>query len=256
MKIGILGAMPEEIEGIISCLSASPNEFLQTVQLADRDFHQFRTPHHEITLVFSRWGKVASATTATTLINRFKVDIIIFTGVAGAAHAKLNVGDIVVGKKTIQHDMDTTPLFPKFQIPLTGVSYFDAEPALVELAIKAAHAVVDGEELAKLPLKAFNPTPLQVYSGTLASGDQFIADKKKVVQLAQEIDSLYAVDMESASVAQVCSDFKLPFVAIRIISDKADGSAPVDFAKFTAQFAGPLDALIIKQFISTMPNTN
>lgn len=199
---------------------------------------------------------MAAAITSTTLITHFNVDVVIFCGVTGAAHPDLAVGDIVIGDRTIQHDMNTEPLFPKFQIPLTDITYFAADKKLVALASEAASTVIaTKEKLDDLPITEFNPNPLNVMTGTLASGDQFIADKNKVKALSAEIENLYAVDMESAAVAQVCSDYQRPFVAIRVISDKADGSAHIDFPKFIAELASPLDALIVEQLLELLSAT-
>src|SRR3954451_16051531 len=101
VKIGILGAMHEEISAIKEILILN-----KETTIAERIYYEGRINDTEVVLVFSRWGKVASASTTTTLINKFKVDFILFTGVAGAVSELLNIGDIVVGSGLYQHDMD------------------------------------------------------------------------------------------------------------------------------------------------------
>src|ERR1035438_10102382 len=131
MKIGIVGAMPQEID-----LIREDFETDTVSEIAGRAYHEGRFCGVESVLVFSRWGKVAAASTATTLIERFAVDCIIFTGVAGAVSPLLNVGDIVIAYKLLQHDFDVSPsgMFAQFEIPLLGISRFPVEMKLVELA--------------------------------------------------------------------------------------------------------------------------
>ena len=120
MKIGIISAMREEMQELL-------NE-LQNVSITHkgkRDYFEGILFGKEVVLVFSRWGKVASAVTTTQLINDFKLDEIIFTGVAGALNTELNIGDIVIGKTLFQHDMDASPLYPKFEIPLLNQQGFE-----------------------------------------------------------------------------------------------------------------------------------
>jgi adenosylhomocysteine nucleosidase len=249
MNLGIMGAMTEEIAGIYQFFVDKLNCQVKTNIIAGREFHHIYYGEHDIYLVFSRWGKVASAITATILIARFQVEAILFNGVAGAAESSLNMGDIVIGERYVQHDMNAEPLFPKFHIPLTDVCYFQASSRLYKVAKQAAQRVANNTTLLQeLSLHAFNTQEIKVNSGTLASGDQFIRNKNYVAQLASEIDQLYAVDMESAAVAQVCAEHRIDFVTIRIISDKADGSAHIDFPKFIQQVSSPLGALIVEQF--------
>lgn len=250
MILGLIGAMPEEVDGLKAMLSKPPYQFINTTQCGDRDYHHFQLGEHQIHLVFSRWGKVAAAITVTTLITRFNVEQIIFTGVAGAAAELLNIGDIVIGSEYIQHDMNAVPLFNKFFIPLTDICYFPADKALLDMAKQTVKGLLNkSKELAQLDVTEFNQQPLKVYTGTIASGDQFIADKQQVKQLSVEINNLQAVDMESAAVAHVCSDHNIPYVAIRIMSDKVDGTAHVEYGKFVQTLATPMTTLIIQALL-------
>ncbi len=192
------------------------------------------------TLVFSRWGKVASASTATTLINQFNVDYIIFTGVAGAVSATLNIGDIVIATEVYQHDMDPRPIFKKHEVPLLGKSTFSTDKALTHQTTQAAQAFLSND-LAKIitdkTLARFSIHKPAVYCGTIASGDQFVSDPKIVAELLREMPNTLAVEMEGGSVGQVCFEHNIPFVVIRTISDKADHSAVIDFQKFIAEIS-------------------
>src|SRR6188768_1427880 len=112
-RIGILGAMPEEISGIVSLLKEK-TEVLKGM----RTYYSGTINHVEVVVVFSRWGKVASATTATHLIVEFGITQLFFTGVAGAIHPNLNIGDIVIADSLVQHDLDARPIMSRFEIPL------------------------------------------------------------------------------------------------------------------------------------------
>ena len=116
MPIGIMAAMQEEIDTLLKELPAG-SEVVNDGRRTYHSGHLWGTP---VVIVFSRWGKVAAATTATDLISDFCVTEILFTGVAGAAQPGLKVGDIVVGARLWQHDMDARPLFPRHEIPLLG----------------------------------------------------------------------------------------------------------------------------------------
>ena len=133
MPIGILGAMPEEVDIIKEDMTD-----VVTDKIASREYFTGILYDIETTLVFSRWGKVASAIAATTLITKYNVDRIIFVGVAGAIDDKLNIGDVVIGNQLYQHDMDARPLFNQFEIPLTGLSMLAADKELSALAENSA----------------------------------------------------------------------------------------------------------------------
>ena len=172
-------------------------------------------------------GKVSAARASTRLISNLykskRVDIVIFTGVAGAAHNKLNQWDIVIANKVLQHDMDATPLYPKFVIPAINSKYIEASKKINNWAEKILQ-----KSIKKGDLKNYN----NVYQGLIATGDQFISDKNKLVNLCQEIPNLMAVEMEGAAFAQVAIQEKVPWLIIRTISDKADHSASQLFEEF------------------------
>ena len=120
MAIGIISAMQEEMQTLLENL-----ENKVTTTKGMRTYYSGKLFTTDVVLVFSRWGKVASATTATQLINDHPVDEIIFTGVAGAINDKLEIGDIVIGNKLYQHDVDARPLYKKYEIPLLNKSFFE-----------------------------------------------------------------------------------------------------------------------------------
>src|SRR6187431_3596464 len=114
-RIGILGAMPEEINGIVALLDDKTE-----VVKGMRTYYLGTINEVEVVVVFSRWGKVASATTVTHLIVEFGITQLFFTGVAGAINPELNIGDIVIASSLIQHDLDARPIMDRFEIPLLG----------------------------------------------------------------------------------------------------------------------------------------
>ncbi len=240
MKLGIIGAMPQEIDRIVEELETESIE-----QIAGRSYHIGRFEGADCMLVFSHWGKVAAAITATTLIERFGVDCIIFTGVAGAVSKTLNVGDIVIADWLIQHDFDVSAagILMKYEIPFLGISYFSVDSLLVELAKQAAE-----DFLSNSPSFARRGQGV-VHVGTIASGDQFIAHPDKLEELRAAIPDLLCVEMEGAAVAQVCHEYGIPYIVIRTISDRADRSAPMDFLTFIRNVARHYSHGIVKRLI-------
>ncbi len=247
MKIGIMGAMHQEIEHIKKRMCVENEEYI-----ANRTYSTGKIDNIDVVLAFSNWGKVASACTATTLIQKFGCDFIIFTGVAGALSPDLNIGDIVVGSELVQHDMDATPIFSKCEIPLTGVTFFKVEEKHADAAVEAAKSFLSraGENIGQKTLSQFfisNPT---VKLGLIATGDQFIKNKADHSGLKFIEDKQpQAVEMEGAAVAQVCHDNKVPFVVFRTISDKADHSAHIDFEAFINQIAGQYASGVVEEFM-------
>ncbi|PZE22558.1 5'-methylthioadenosine/adenosylhomocysteine nucleosidase [Paenibacillus xerothermodurans] len=213
-KIGVIGAMKEEIEQFLEHM-----EQVEETQKAQVTFLDGLLHGKQIVLCKSGVGKVNAAVTTQVLIDTYGVEAIIFTGVAGAVDPVLDVGDIVVSSECMQHDMDVTALgFPRGTIPFADTSIFPSDGQLTRLA-----AQVSGELF-----------PGRVKVGRVLSGDQFIANRDTVASLHNEMQGA-CTEMEGAAVAQVCSMNGIPHVIIRSMSDKADGSADVNFAEFTMQ---------------------
>jgi len=234
MAIGIISAMQEEMQTLLDNLQ----EPVATTK-GMRTYYHGKLFHVEIVLVFSRWGKVASATTATQLINDFAVDEIIFTGVAGAISPLMNIGDIVIGKNLYQHDVDASPLFKKFEVPLLHKIYFESSVSRRErlyqasrLFINSYNDYINAEKAHSFQIKA-----PKVSIGDIASGDQFLSDTNATQSLSSELPTVLCVEMEGAAVAQVCFEYNVPFSIIRIISDKANDNAHIDFPLFAKEVA-------------------
>ena len=215
-KIGLIGAMVEEIR----LMEEKLEQETVTVKAGIR-FMEGTLNGKPVVLCKSGVGKVNAAVCTQILIDRFGADAVIFTGVAGALDPSLDIGDVVVSTECVQHDMDASPLgFPRGTIPFADTSVFPADPELVRLAYEASKALPGG----------------RVLKGRVLSGDQFVADRETVRRLHEELQGV-CVEMEGAAVAQVCAMNGVPYVVIRSMSDKADGSAHVNFAEFAVQAA-------------------
>jgi len=249
MKIGIMGAMAEELSQLRRHMSVTE---VETHGMREYVTGQLRGK--AVTVVFSRWGKVAASSTATTLIERYGVNFLVFTGVAGALDPTLNVGDIVVADTLVQHDMDASmlPGIEKYEIPLLGVSRFKVEQRYVSAARRAAEMCLAEDlrgEVSDEALKEFKITEPCVTTGTIASGDQFIADETTAQGLLEQIPGLMCVEMEGAAVAQVAYEHGIPCVVLRTISDKADHSAVVDFPQFVSRIASHFTCGSVLRFV-------
>jgi adenosylhomocysteine nucleosidase len=248
MTIGIMAAMQEEIDTHLQELPAD------SVVIDDRQrtYHSGRLWGTPVVVVFSRWGKVAAATTATHLIADFSVDEILFTGVAGAAQPGLNVGDVVVGTRLWQHDMDARPLFARHEIPLLGHSSFAGDERRRNQLLGAAAAFLRDDlhtAVSAATRAAFHIQSPKAVAGDIASGDKFFADRADLADLLLRLPTIAAVDMESAAVAQVCHEYGVPFTVVRTISDAADESAAHDFPRFLTQVASAYSHGILQRLL-------
>ncbi len=230
MRIGIIGAMDEEIELMLKSFDDFQSETIATIF-----FHQGKIEDKEVVLCKSGVGKVNASVATQILIDRFQVEKIIFTGVAGGVHPELNIGDVVISNECQQHDIDASPLgFPKGEIPFHQRSIFLADPTLIKIALAASKEVISGNTVV----------------GKILSGDQFIASREQVRMLYESYNG-YCVEMEGAAVAQVCDLNHIPFVIIRTLSDKADGSAHVNFGEFV-QMAAEISNKIVHKMLARL----
>jgi adenosylhomocysteine nucleosidase len=248
-RIALVSAMHEELAAV---LARMPDE--QKTVVAGREFWVGHWHGHEVVAVLSRIGKVAAATTATTLIERFGVNRIVFTGVAGGIAPQVNVGDVVVAREFVQHDMDASPLFPRHEVPLTGITRFLADPALSD-ALAAVAPLAMQDMLTTLPKTEWLDLDLpnaQVHQGLIASGDRFVSKTVESQALQRELPDALAVEMECAAMAQVCHDYGVPLAAVRTISDRADDAAHVDFSKFIQSIASRYSVAVLDRLLSTL----
>lgn len=240
-----MSAMREEIETLIHEIEVSDK-----VVKGMRSYYTGKLWDKEVVLVFSRWGKVASATTATHLITDFKVDEILFTGVAGAVDPSLEIGDVVIGDAMYQHDMDASPLLDPFEIPLLGKKYFATDPERNQMLCQAALMFlsdIHSHFESNVP-ETFGITQPKNVLGPVASGDQFISKRSQIEKIGSDLPGVLCVEMEGAAVAQVCYEYKVPFNIVRTISDKANDNSHIDFPKFATEIASRYARGIIKNY--------
>ena len=214
--ICIIGAMDTEIDEFQKYAQVS-NE----IAWSEFKFREARLLDKNIVIVKSGVGKVFAAMVCERLIDEFNPAAVIFTGVGGALNKELEIGDVVVSRDCIQHDLDAEALgFPRGEIPFTEHRIFLADKYLRKYAL-----------LTKIQER-------EIIEGRILTGDQFIT-KKEMQDHRYLIDELKgdAIDMEGGSVAQVCTINKIPFLIIRTMSDRANGDAVQDFKKFTQEVA-------------------
>lgn len=208
--IGIIGAMEVEIEGIRSKMTDKKEVAVSGVKYVSGILGG-----NEVVTAVCGIGKVFAAICTQTMILKFAPSVIVNTGVAGSLSAELNVCDIAVADKVVQHDMDTSPLGdPKGLVSGINVIYFEAD--------KAVAALLSG---------VVKENGINTVSGTIASGDQFIASKEVKNRIVSDFGAI-ACEMEGAAIGHVCYVNKVPFAVLRAISDKADGVADMDYPSF------------------------
>lgn len=248
MTIGIMTAMPEE-----AILLAREIRRESERTHGGRTYYTGELEGRRIVLVFSRMGKVASAATAQHLIDVHRVSSIIFSGVAGALDPNLRVGDVVVGKRLWQHDMDASPIFPPLEIPLLGASSFECDFRLREILEQSAAEFVRHEFQEAIGAAAAAelgiPSP-RVFSGDIASGDRFVASGADRQAVRSRVPSALCVEMEGGAVAQVCHEQGIPLGVVRVISDSANEYAAVDFDLFVKKAASQYGLGIVRRTVA------
>lgn len=250
--IGILGAIPEEILVL--------KNYLQNpipIKLGGRVFYTGELFGKNVVIVFSRWGKVAAASTATALILEFKVSEILFCGVAGGIQPSVKRGDLVIGNALIQHDLDPRPIMPRWEIPMTGITRIPIEEYLIVKLEKTLKRIIQKEIIESfIPLKElqrFDIDSPKIHIGLIASGDQFFHKVEQAQQLRNDLPNVLCVEMEGAAVGQVCLDYKIPYSIIRTISDNANEMAHNDFQEFIACISEKYTLMIVKTWLELHP---
>jgi adenosylhomocysteine/aminodeoxyfutalosine nucleosidase len=209
MRVAILGAMEEEIEPLLNFFGE-----YETVEYAQNKFYTTKYKDLEIVVAYSKIGKVFATLTASILIEKFKCEKLLFSGVAGGVNPELKIGDLIIGTGLCQHDLDIT----EFGHPHGFVPGGDVCTLADESLIKIAKQVAQDKNI-------------NIKTGIIATGDQFVAcnDKKCFIQETFEADAL---EMEGAAVAVTCSTLGVPFFVLRAISDTADMDAGFNFDEF------------------------
>jgi adenosylhomocysteine nucleosidase len=239
-RTGIIAAMESEIRDLSASLE---HEGTETV--AGREIRYGRLEGKSVALILCGCGKVNATLSATLLAAHAKVSRILVTGVSGGLAEDLKVGDVVIGNAFLQHDMDARPLFPLHEIPFEGFSAIGADALLRNLLTEAARAMLLAERPPGLE-------EARVFEGLVVSGDQFLSSSEARNKVLGAIPKASCVDMESAAIAQVCRAAGLPLGVLRVISDSADGSAHIDFAKFVEVSASHACAETVRHALRAM----
>ena len=213
--IGIIGAMEEEVAALKEDM-----DIQETVEQASMVFCKGKLCGKDVVVVRSGIGKVNAGICAQILVDRFRADMLISTGIAGSLDARIDIGDMVISTDALHHDMDATIFGDAIgQIPRMDTLAFPADEELVQKAAKANEKA--------------NPD-IRTFTGRVASGDQFISSGEAKEKIVENFHPL-CVEMEGAGIAQAAYLNKVSYVIIRAISDKADNSATLDYPTFERQ---------------------
>ena len=226
MKIGIIGAMEVEVETLKAKMDVK-----RTVKKASMEFFEGTLGNTEVVVVRSGIAKVNAGVCVQILVDVFEVTHVINTGAAGSLDARIDIGDIVLSTDACYHDVDVTIFgYKKGEVPQLGTASFTADASL--------------REKAKAAIKVAAPD-LGVFEGRVCSGDQFISSQEVKDRIKEDFDGM-CTEMEGAGIAQACYLNNIPFLIIRAISDKADGSKIVDYPVFEAKAAKDCAAMTLE----------
>lgn len=227
-KIGIIVAMEEELESILDIM-----DNIEEKEIYGLTFKTGQIEKNKIIVVKCGVGKVNAARVTQILIDTFNVKCVINVGAAGALNPFLNIGDIVIGEKLIQHDFDITA-FDHDKGYITGVGdYIYSDSELIEKFENAANNLKEKD--------------YKIKKGIIATGDIFCTDIEMKNKIFSKFDA-DCVEMEGAAIAQVCYLDKIPFIVIRSISDSPNGNNEIDFDKFV-ELASKRCANILREFL-------
>ena len=229
--IGIIGAMDEEIDPL---LEAAQIKSKRTV--AGMQYCAGTLEGKPVVIVKCGMGKVNAGICANTLINDFTCTKVINAGAAGSLDNQIDIGDVVVSVDAVQHDFDVSVIgFKKGEIPFTGLYAFPADEVMRRAAVEAVREAAP---------------EVGVFEGRICSGDQFISTRDQKEQITSNFGGMCS-EMEGAAIAHACYLNDTPFVIIRAISDKVDGSQAVEFDAFKAE-AGARSAKVVRRLVQSL----
>jgi adenosylhomocysteine/aminodeoxyfutalosine nucleosidase len=222
-KIAIMGAMEEEIQPLLEYFND-----IKITEFADNKYYECKYKDLDIVVAYSKIGKVFSTLTATTMIEKFSCEKLLFSGVAGGINPKLKIGDLIVANQLCQHDLDITAFGHPHGFVPGGSVYIDTDISLKNIAIDVA-----------------KQNGIDIIEGIIATGDQFVAEetRKSFIESTFNADAL---EMEGGSVAVVCNATNTPFLILRAISDTADMDAGFNFDEFLESSAKNSAQFLIK----------
>ena len=222
-KLAIMGAMQEEIVPLLEYFSD-----IKKIDYANNTYYEAKLNNLDVVIAYSKIGKVFSTLTASTMIQKFGCDTLLFSGVAGGINPKLKIGDLIVANKLSQHDLDITAFGHPYGYVPEGSVYIETSKKLKDIALEVA-----------------NENNIEIMEGIIATGDQFVADEKRK-EFIKKTFKADAIEMEGASVAIVCDALNVPCLILRAISDTADMDAGFNFDEFLESSAKKSAQFLVK----------
>jgi adenosylhomocysteine nucleosidase len=223
--IGIIGAMELEVQEI-----RSEMKNIHTTSILGIDYDQGTIENVPCVLARCGVGKVAAAACAQTMLLKYHPQLVINVGVAGGIGEGIQIGDLVIAQKLVQHDMDTTAAGdPPGFLSGPNLIYLETAEKVLETAVSVS--------------SQFYPSP--VHCGIIATGDQFVADGELRKKICRQFDAV-ACEMEGGAIAQICWNGKTDFLVLRAISDSADQKAVMAFPMFARMAANRMFQLLPK----------
>lgn len=245
MKIGIVASQYEEIERLVE-----PVEHKNVVEACGRVFYEYQHEGLDIVAVFSHWGKVGAAVSVSILLERFKPDVLISVGTSSAVIPELAVGDVVVGQRLFQHDMDMRPVFRRYEVPLSGVTSYATQEHEQRLAADAVHNLLKQSKELRRDLLAYNVSAPKLQLGDMACGDLLITGAARKAAINRNLPSVVCVDMECAAMAQVCAEFAVPCVFVRVVTDAANEVTDDEAAtRFKTEFSARYNVALLHSML-------
>jgi adenosylhomocysteine nucleosidase len=226
--------MEQELEAVIADFDAT-----RTERLVSRTFHCGVLHGREAVAVIAGIGKTAVAMTTTLLIQHFGVGTVLLIGAAGRVSHELAIGDVVVATHLVHHDLDASPIFPRYHVPTLGIARLATDEIVSSRAYEAAQSFVENE----------GGAAARVARGLVLSGDQFMKPAQ-LEDLRERFPDGLAVEMEGAAVAQVCIEAEVPYAVVRSISDDGDAAA---FESFLERECGRYASAIVSRMLRAMP---
>ena len=222
-KLAIMGAMEEEITPLLEYFTD-----IKKTEYADNAYYEAKLGSLDVVIAYSKIGKVFSTLTASTMIQKFGCDTLLFSGVAGGINPELKIGDLIVANKLSQHDLDITAFGHPFGFVPGGSVYVETDSKLKDIALDVA-----------------KENNIKIMEGIIATGDQFVADEKRK-EFIESTFNADALEMEGASVAVVCDALNVPCLILRAISDTADMDAGFNFDEFLESSAKNSASFLMK----------
>ncbi len=247
MKLGLIGSVTESMDKVFKAMSNK-----RVYERGNRVYYEGTLLGVPVVAVFSGWGKVAAAATATNLIVQYGVSQILFTGMAGALSADLLVGDVVVAQRLFQHDMDARPLMHRFEVPLTGKTSFEIAEEQVALTRQAVYNFLKNARDFRVALAENCIEKPRIQVGDVASGDLYLSTQEMCRALNRNLPSVLCADMESAAIAQVCADYEVPLCVAMVILNGFEEEHAAVARDFVERHGADYSVAIISEYAALM----